>query len=102
MSTGSAVWSMTATEKQQALLDLTALQAQVESLRLELLVEAERAGDCTAEGDRTAADWLARQTQQRRARTRADLTIAGIAFACVTFLGCLVVVSWLRKPGRGR
>ncbi len=36
------------------------------------------------------------------ARTRADLTIAGIAFACVTFLGCLVVVSWLRKPGRGR
>ena len=36
------------------------------------------------------------------ARTRADLTIAGIAFACVTFLGCLVVVSWLRKPGRRR
>ncbi len=71
-----SLWSMTATEKQQALLDLTALQAQVESLRLELLVEAERAGDCTAEGDRTAADWLARQTQQRRPRTRADLQLA--------------------------
>ena len=34
-----------------------------------------------------------------QARTRANLTVIGIALGSATFLGCLVVLSWLRKPG---
>ena len=34
------------------------------------------------------------------ARTRTNLTVVAIALGCATFLGCLVVVSWLRQPGR--
>ena len=34
-----------------------------------------------------------------QARTRANLTVIGIALGSATFLGSLVVLSWLRKPG---
>lgn len=45
---------------------------------------------------------VAERSSGAEARTRTDLTIGGIAFACATFLGCLVVMSWLQKPGRRR
>lgn len=66
-------WSMTKDDKQQALRDLAVAAAQLESLRLRVLVDAERDGDVIEPSDRSVADWVARETRQTRASARADL-----------------------------
>ncbi|WP_454929605.1 S8 family serine peptidase [Actinomyces sp.] len=41
---------------------------------------------------------IAERSSGAQARMRANFTVLGIALGCATFLGCLVVLSWLRKP----
>lgn len=70
------VWAMTSGELRETLGGLAMVEAQVAALRLEVLAEAERRGACTEAGERTAADWAARQTRQRRPHARADLHLS--------------------------
>ena len=70
------VWSMSSEEKQQALRALATAHAQLDGLRWELLAETDRDPAALGAGDRSAADWVARETRQPRAAARADLRIA--------------------------
>ncbi|GAB4000104.1 HNH endonuclease signature motif containing protein [Nocardioides marmoraquaticus] len=74
--TARPVWAMRTEELAGALLDLATAQAQLDALRLSVLAEAERNGSVLAPGDRTIADWYARETRTRRNLARADLRLA--------------------------
>ncbi|WP_425411795.1 DUF222 domain-containing protein [Nocardioides aequoreus] len=67
---------MSTDEKVQTLLDLAVAQAQLDALRLQVLAEADRDPDVTDPGDRTVADWVARQTRQTKPAARAELKLA--------------------------
>ena len=69
-------WALTSDELRTALVDLTTLGHQIETLRLQLLAEAERNGQVADPGDRDTATWLARTTRQTRAVARADKSLA--------------------------
>ena len=73
---GVPVMSMSAGDKRDVLVDLARSQAQLESLSLRVLAEAERAEVTTESGAATVADWLAVQTRQVRREARADLKLA--------------------------
>ncbi|WP_051706757.1 HNH endonuclease signature motif containing protein [Nocardioides aequoreus] len=70
------VWAMSTGEKAQTLLDLATAQAQLDALRLQVLAEADRDPDVTDPGDRTVAEWVARQTRQTKPAARGDLKLA--------------------------
>ncbi len=70
------VWAMTPAEQRRVLTDLAVAQAQLDALRLQVLGEAERSGATEDSGARSAADWVAVETRQRRAAARADLRLA--------------------------
>ncbi|WP_030484477.1 HNH endonuclease signature motif containing protein [Nocardioides aequoreus] len=70
------VWSMGAEDKRHTLMALATAQAELEALRLEVLLAADRDEAAIDAGDRSAADWAARVTRQTRASARADLTLA--------------------------
>lgn len=70
------VWAMSPEEKQHALTSLATAQAQLEAIRLEVLLAADRDETAIDPGDRSAADWNARVTRQTRASAKADLTLA--------------------------
>lgn len=70
------VWSMSPQDKQHTLTTLATAQAQLEAMRLEVLLAADRDEAAIDPGDRNAADWTARATRQTRASARADLTLA--------------------------
>lgn len=69
-------WSMSTDEKRQTLLDLAVAQAQLDAVRMQVLCDAERDGAVADAGDRTAAEWVARHTQQTRQSARSDLRLA--------------------------
>ncbi len=68
--------SMHPSEKREALLELAQSAAQLEMLRLRLLVETEQSESTVDSGARTAADWLAIESRQVRRDARADLRLA--------------------------
>ncbi|GAB3992981.1 HNH endonuclease signature motif containing protein [Nocardioides marmoraquaticus] len=70
------VWAMRAEELADTLLDLATAQAQLDALRLTVMAEAERNGSILDPGDRSIADWYARETRSRRSLARADLRLA--------------------------
>ncbi len=63
---GTPVWSMSASETGDALVEVTRLEAQVAQLRLRLLGHAERIQVGAEVGATSAANWLAHQTQTTR------------------------------------
>lgn len=73
---GRPVWSMTPEEQVATLRTLAKVEAQLDGLRLQVLVEADRSGATTAAGAATAADWATAETQARRSTARADLGLA--------------------------
>ena len=75
-STARPVWGLSDPEKRHVLLELAAITNQLDSIRLAVLAEADRSGACEASGARTAADWVAIETHQRRPHARADLHLA--------------------------
>ncbi|GAB3664998.1 hypothetical protein GCM10027596_30390 [Nocardioides korecus] len=70
------VWGLTDPEKRHVLVELAAITNQLDAVRLDVLAEAERTGATDASGARSAADWVAIETRQRRAHARADLSLA--------------------------
>ena len=68
--------SMTPAEKRDALVSLTRDVAQLEALRLRLLLEAEQSEVTVDSGARSAADWVAIETRQVRRDARSDLKLA--------------------------
>ncbi|SDS16048.1 protein of unknown function [Nocardioides scoriae] len=70
------VWALDTSEQRHVLTELATAQAQLEALRLRVLAEADRSGATTAHADRSAADWVAVETRQRRAAARSDLRLA--------------------------
>jgi hypothetical protein len=69
------LWSMSADDQREALTVLTQAQAQLDALKLDVLVEAERSGATTDTGASTAADWIAVETRQVRRDVRSDLKL---------------------------
>lgn len=70
------VWALTPTEQRHVLTQLAVAQAQLDTLRLQVLAEAERCGATDLDGARSAADWVAVETRQRRIAARSDLRLA--------------------------
>ena len=70
------VWSMQPEERRESLLDLARAEAQLASLRLRVLAEADRAGDTDDTAACTIADWVAVETRQVRRDARSDLRLA--------------------------
>ena len=70
------VWSMRPEERRETLLDLAHAEAQLASLRLRVLAEADRAGDTDDTAACSIADWIAIETRQVRRDTRSDLNLA--------------------------
>ena len=70
------VWSMSAADQRDALVELSRGQAQLDALRLRLLAEADRSEATTATGAGSAADWVAVETRQVRRDARSDLKLA--------------------------
>ena len=75
-ASSAPVWSMTPAEQLEALRTFARIGAQAESLRLQVLAEAERSGAVVASGASTAADWVAVETRQERREARCDLKLA--------------------------
>ena len=71
--------SMTPEQKRDALVSLTQDVAQLEALRLRLLLEAEQSEATVDSGARSAADWVAIETRQVRRDARSDLKLARAA-----------------------
>jgi Domain of unknown function (DUF222) len=69
-------WSMTPEQQRQALVDLARGQAELEALRLRVLVEADRSGATDEAGAQDAAAWVAVETRQTRREARSDLRLA--------------------------
>ena len=69
------LWSMTPEDQRDALTTLTQARAQLDALKLGVLVEAERSGATTDTGASTAADWIAVETRQVRRDVRSDLKL---------------------------
>ena len=70
------VYSMTPSEQRQALVELARGQAQIDALRLQVLLEADRSGATDGAGAHDAAAWLAVETRQTKRGAKADLTLA--------------------------
>ena len=70
------VWSMSAADQRDALLELTRGQAQLEALKLRLLAEADRSEATTESGAGSAADWVSVKTRQVRRDAKSDLKLA--------------------------
>jgi len=73
---GRPVWSMSPDEQLTTLRTLAKVGAQLDALRLQVMVEADRSGAATAAGAVTAADWAAAEVRARRSTARADLSLA--------------------------
>jgi hypothetical protein len=69
-------WSMTPQETRQALRDIARGQAQLEALRLRVLLEADRCGATDEAGAQDAAAWVAVETRQVRREAKSDLRLA--------------------------
>ena len=63
---GTPVWSMTAAETGDALVEVTRLEAQVAQLKMRLLSHAERVDVGAEVGATSPANWLAHQTKTTR------------------------------------
>ena len=74
--TQAPVMSMTPQQKREALVLLSQGVAQLETLRLKLLAEAEQSEATVGSGAPTAADWVAVETRQVRRDARSDLKLA--------------------------
>ena len=72
----TVVWSMSPADQRDTLIELTKAQSQLAALELRVLAEADRSGATDTEAARSAADWLAVQTQQVRRAVRSDLHLA--------------------------
>ncbi len=70
------VWGLSGDEQRRVLVELATAQAQLDALRLQVLAEADRSGATDAHAARSAADWLAVETRQRRVICRSDLRLA--------------------------
>src|SRR6478672_12307541 len=68
--------SMAPAQKREALVALTQGEAQLATLKLRLLAEAEQSEATVGSGAATAADWLAIETRQVRRDARSDLKLA--------------------------
>src|SRR6476661_745554 len=68
--------SMTPAQKREALVALAQGEAQLATLKLRLLAEAEQSEATVGSGAATAADWLATETRQVRRDARSDLKLA--------------------------
>ncbi|KQT89159.1 hypothetical protein ASG49_15215 [Marmoricola sp. Leaf446] len=74
--TARPVWAMTPAEQRHVLTELAVAQAQLDSLRLAVLAEADRSGVTEDTGARSAADWVAVETRQTRVEARSELRLA--------------------------
>jgi hypothetical protein len=70
------LWSMSPSEKREALVELAQCTAQLDLLRLRMLAEAEESDATVDSGARSAADWLAIESRQVRREARSDLQLA--------------------------
>ena len=70
------VWSMSAADQRDALVELARGQAQLDALKLRLLAEADRSEATTETGAGSAAGWVAVETRQVRRDARSDLKLA--------------------------
>ena len=70
------VWAMDPAELRYVLGELATATAQLESVRLQVLAEADRTGATGAEASASAAEWVAHRTRQRRVHARSDLRLA--------------------------
>ncbi len=75
-SSARPVWALAEAEQRQVLTELAVASAQLESLRLQVLAEADRSGATGAEASASAAEWVAHHTRQRRVHARSDLRLA--------------------------
>src|SRR6476469_1060264 len=69
--------SMTPAQKREALVALAQGEAQLATLKLRLLAEAEQSEATVGSGAATAADWLASETRQVSRDAEPDLKLAG-------------------------
>ncbi|GAB3666056.1 hypothetical protein GCM10027596_32990 [Nocardioides korecus] len=74
--TARPVWGLTDPEKRHVLVELAAITNQLDAIRLDVLAETDRTRATDASGARSAADWVAIETRQRRPHARADLHLA--------------------------
>ncbi len=70
------VWGLTAAEQRHVLTELATAQSQLDAVRFQVLAEADRSGATDPDAARSAADWVAVQTRQRRVEARSDLRLA--------------------------
>src|SRR5680860_1438764 len=73
---GVSTWTMRAAEQRAALKDLARAEAQLTTLRLRVLAEADRSGATDEHAAASAADWVAVTTRQTRIAARSDLKLA--------------------------
>ena len=71
-----STWTMRPEQQRAALTDLAKAEAQLITLRLRVLGEAERSGATAAHAAATAADWVAVETRQTRIAARSDLNLS--------------------------
>ena len=70
------LFSLSAQDQREVLVDLARCRAQLDSLQLRMLAQAEQSEATIDSGAATAADWLAIETRQVRRDARADLKLA--------------------------
>ena len=70
------LFSLTPQDQREVLVDLARCRAQLDSLQLRLLAQAEQSEATVDSGAATAADWVAIETRQVRRDARADLKLA--------------------------
>ena len=71
-----AVWSMPAQQQRDTLATLAKAEAQLDALKLRVLVEADRSDATIQAGAGSAADWISVETGQTRREARSDLKLA--------------------------
>src|SRR5688572_7588092 len=71
-----ATWTMRPEEQRAALTDLAKAEAQLTTLRLRVLGEAERSGATDEQAAASAADWVAVETNQTHIAARSDLKLS--------------------------
>ena len=70
------LFSLTPRDQREVLVDLARCRAQLDSLQLRMLAQAEQSEATIDSGAATAADWLAIEARQVRRDARADLKLA--------------------------
>src|SRR6478736_6678750 len=70
------LFSLAPQDQREVLVDLARCRAQLDSLQLRMLAQAEQSEATVDSGAATAADWLAIEAHQVRRDARADLRLA--------------------------